>query len=517
MSREQILHLEKDDDIGVIREKMARAQARKLLLVVPHGSRAFKSPLDFRLLRRQAQRQALEVALVSNNPLTRDLAAQEGVRVYGSVWRGKQARRWTLRRQRPPRRPKKPRIPLWRRIPSPWKEGSGCGEQFAGILLILATAAAAYGLIFGVVPIASVTLVPATQPIHAEMQVIVSRDVEEVDLAAGRIPATLIQVQVEDDGEVPTTGKRDAADSLATGSVVFINQLSQPVTVVTDTIVSTSLGTVIRFRTTETVELAPAAGATATTPVEAVEPGSSGNVDTQLINTVEGPISLQVRVTNPAPTTGGGFRQVGAVTAADKNRLRSLLLQQLQQRALAEMQKELDDGETILPETVQVNAILTEDYDQFVGEPAEFLGLKIRALVSVMVFAESQVRAQAFRALNHSVPEGFRLINGTQTLESVEVAEILPDERSASLTARAAAMAVAAIDQADVHRAVQGKPLELARLSLTRSLPLAEPPDIQLGPEWMKELGWIERIPQLSLRILVYVQEAAPEQLRQGG
>ena len=517
MSTKQILHLEKDDNIDVVREKLERAQARKVLLVVPHGSRTFKSPLDFRLLRRQAQRQALEIALVSNHPLTRDLAAQTGIRVYGSIWRSKWVRRWRLQRKRSPRPPKKHKTPLWRRMRRPRREGSGCGEQLAAILLILVTAAAIYGLIFGIVPTATVTLVPATQPIHVEMQIVVSRNVEEVELQTGRIPAELIQAQVEDSGQVPTTGKRDAPDSLAIGSVVFINQLSQPVTVLTDTIVSTSLGTVIRFRTTEAVELAPAIGATGAAPIEALEPGSSGNVGAQLVNKVDGPMSLQVRVTNQEPTTGGGFRQIGAVTAADKSNLRSLLLQQLQQRALAEIQKELADGEVILPETVQVDAILAEDYDQFVGEPAEFLGLEMRALISAMAYREHHVRAQVFRDLGNAVPESFRLVNGTQSLEAIEMEKVMTEERAVLLTARASATAVAAIDQTTVHQAVKGKPVELAQLTLTRTLPLAAPPDVHLGPKWMEDLGWLERVPQLSLRILVRVKETAPEQQAQEG
>jgi hypothetical protein len=399
---------------------------------------------------------------------------------------------------------------------SPRKEGSGCAEQLAAILLILAAVAAVYGLIFGLVPTATVTLVPATQSIQAEMQVVVSRDVEEVDLQTGRIPAALIQVQVEDSGEVPTTGKRDAPDSLATGSVVFINQLSQPVTVLTETIVATSLGTVLRFRTTKAVELAPAIGATGTSPVEALEPGSSGNVDAHLINTVEGPMSSQVRVTNPAPTIGGGFRQIGAATAADKTRLRVLLLQQLQQRALAEMQKELADGEVISLETVQVDAILAEDYDQFVGEPAEFLGLEMRALVSATAYKESHVRTQVFRALSRAVPTGFRLVNGTQTLEAIEITEALSEERAIVLTARGSAKAIATVDRSVVHESVQGMPVELARLTLMRNLPLAGTPDIQLGPKWMEDLGWLEHVPQLSLRILVRVKETVPDQQARG-
>ncbi len=510
MSKQQILHLEKDDDINTIREKLERAQARRVLLIVPHGSPAFKSALDFRLLRRQARRLAQQVALVSNHPLTRDLGAQEGVRVYGSVWRSKRSRRWSLRRKSRPRAPRKHKIPLWRRMPSPFREGSGCGEQVGGIFLILATLAAVYGLLFAIVPTATVTLVPATQPIRAEVQVIVSRDVEQVDWQTGHIPAKLIQVQVEDSGQVPTTGKRDAPDSLAIGSVVFINQLSQPVTVPTGTVVTTSRGTMIRFRTTEGAELAPAIGATGTVPIEALEPGSSGNVAAQLINTVEGPISLQVRVTNLEPTTGGGFRQIGAVTLADKNRLRSLLLQQLQQRALAEIQKELVDGEALLVETVQVDAILAENYDQFMGEPAEFLGLEMRALVSAMVFEEANIQAQVFRALDDVVPPGFRLIDGTQALETAELTAVLPEERTASFTASATATVAATIDQSAVHRTIRGEPTDLASLMLAQTLPLAEPPDIELGPKWMKDLGWLERVPWLSLRILVRVEQTLP-------
>jgi len=512
MSAQQILHLEKDDDIDVIREKLERAQANRVLLVIPYGSRAFKSPLDFRLLRRQAQRLALEVALVSNHPLTRELAAQEGFRLYGSIWRGKRAPRWSLRRQRRPRPPNRRKVPLWRRMRRFRRGDGGCGEQFVSLLLILGTAAAVYGLIFGIVPTATVTLVPSIQPIQTEMQVVVSRDVTDVDFQTGRIPAKFIQVQVEDKGQVPTTGKRDAPDSLAIGNVVFINQLSQPVTVITDTIVSTSLGTVARFRTTEAVELPAAIGATGTVPIEALEPGSGGNVDANLINKIEGFAALQVRVVNPEPTSGGGFRQIGAVTNADKTRLRSLLLQQLQQRALAEIQKDLEEEERVLPETIQVDAILAENYDQFMGEPAEFLGLEMRALVSAMVYDERHVRAQVFRALGSAVPSGFHLVNGSQALEATGLVGVQPEEQTVLLTASATGMSVAVIDQTDVYQTIQGRKADLAQLTLSQTLPLAAPPDIQLGPDWMEQMGWLERIPQLSPRITINVREVVPEQ-----
>jgi hypothetical protein len=240
-----------------------------------------------------------------------------------------------------------------------------------------------------------------------------------------------------------------------------------------------------------------------------LEPGSSGNVNAQLINAVEGLLSLQVRVTNPGPTTGGEFRQIGAVTVADKTRLRNLLLQQLRQRGLAEMQKELVNGEVIVPQTLQIDAILAEDYDQFAGEPAEFLGLEMRALVSAVAYDERDVRTQVFRVLGDAAPEGFRLMNGTQRLAAIELTDVLPDERTVLLKATAEAMGSAVINRGQVHEVIRGKPTDLANLTLAQTLPLATPPDIQLGPQWMEDMGWLERVPWLSLRILVHVEEAA--------
>jgi hypothetical protein len=180
------------------------------------------------------------------------------------------------------------------------------------------------------------------------------------------------------------------------------------------------------------------------------------------------------------------------------------------------MQKELADGEVISLETVQVDAILAEDYDQFVGEPAEFLGLEMRALVSATAYKESHVRTQVFRALSRAVPTGFRLVNGTQTLEAIEITEALSEERAIVLTARGSAKAIATVDRSVVHESVQGMPVELARLTLMRNLPLAGTPDIQLGPKWMEDLGWLEHVPQLSLRILVRVKETVPDQQARG-
>jgi hypothetical protein len=108
-------------------------------------------------------------------------------------------------------------------------------------------------------------------------------------------------------------------------------------------------------------------------------------------------------------------------------------------------------------------------------------------------------------------------MDGTQRLEAIELIDVLPEERAILLTAKANAMTAAVIDRASVGQAIKGKPTELASVTLAQTLPLATLPDIRLGPEWMEDLGWLERVPWLSLRILVHVKQAAPEHQVLGG
>ena len=91
----QVIHLEADDDITTVRARLEKAEAPRVLLVVPPGCQAFDSLLDLKLLQRYAESLALEVALVTKASKTRVLARQLGFSVFISARRGQKAR-WRL-------------------------------------------------------------------------------------------------------------------------------------------------------------------------------------------------------------------------------------------------------------------------------------------------------------------------------------------------------------------------------------------------------------------------------------
>ena len=89
---QQVLYLEAEDDLPAIRELLEGAQARRVLLVVPKGSRVFREPLNLRILGRYANDLALDVALVTRDSRTKQLAKEEGIAALSSMTRGQKGR-----------------------------------------------------------------------------------------------------------------------------------------------------------------------------------------------------------------------------------------------------------------------------------------------------------------------------------------------------------------------------------------------------------------------------------------
>jgi hypothetical protein len=241
-------------------------------------------------------------------------------------------------------------------------------------------------------------------------------------------------------------------------------------------------------------------GAQVEAPIEAVDVGVGGNVGANLINEVEGVAALAVRVSNPQPTGGGGVKQVPSVTQADKDRLRAALLQQLQQRAYAQMQSGLGEQEYIAPESLAVADILDETYDRFVTEEAPSLGLQMRMRVSALKVGMQDANVLVYSALASRVPPGYELIPNGLTFQREET--LVPADKRGNLTLvmRGTGFAAARLDMEKVRRSVAGKPLESAREYLLESMPLQADPLVEVWPDWFG------RVPYLTFRTEVQVK-----------
>ncbi|HUW95760.1 MAG TPA: baseplate J/gp47 family protein, partial [Anaerolineae bacterium] len=333
MSEAEVVYLNPDDTFAVIRERLRAAQGDRIVLVVPKECPGLDSLVDLKLLARQIAALDKEVALVSTRRELRELARSLGFRTFSSTAWARRTK-WPLRKKglQPAARTSMTRESLARSIPTPVASGAvGVGGMvvlaaaFVGMLAFMGL------LVVVFVPTAKVTLLPVVYPVSTTLTVVASPDLEAIDFVNVRVPARRAELEVVGSDEIATTALRDEPDARATGEVVLTNRRSEATTVMSDTVVTTSGGTTVRFRTTEEVTLPPGVGGRARAPIEAIEPGPTGNVAAYSINRVEGAMDRQVNVINVAPTEGGGMSQVAYVTAADKDQLRESSLHKLKE------------------------------------------------------------------------------------------------------------------------------------------------------------------------------------------
>ena len=241
---EQIIYLEIDDDILTVRERLRRAQAKHVLLVVPAGCKALRRLLDVRLLRRQAAALELDIALVTDQANLREMAQDEGLVVFSRLAMGRRVKR----KKGPWRAADLPGLAGLRarlkRVQQPhwWR-------WLLGPLAFFMVLGAVAALVLTVWPRATIRVTPTQEPIGLSTWVEADVSIRRVDWDRMRIPARVVQIEVVDRGEVETTGVTNVAAENARGQVLFVNLTRREVAIPVDTIVSTSAGTPVRFRT----------------------------------------------------------------------------------------------------------------------------------------------------------------------------------------------------------------------------------------------------------------------------
>ena len=104
-------------------------------------------------------------------------------------------------------------------------------------------------------PVATVELVAAIEPVSANMDIVAVPGLTAIDYGKAQVPAKIITADLDATAEIAATGRRDTPDSNAEGSVVFANKSADAVTIPKGTIVRTSSGNPVRFYTVTDVQL----------------------------------------------------------------------------------------------------------------------------------------------------------------------------------------------------------------------------------------------------------------------
>lgn len=512
----ELIQIEANEDPNTVRDRLSFIRGQKVLLVWPEEGTALTRKLDLVLIQREAMRRAIRLALVTHDPQVIRHANELNISTFETIgasergrWRRGRSKVFTSRFQRPSDEPEPEQLmDVASRVRVQRKVLSGLPRLILRLGMLLLVIGFIAGLTFVAVPGATVALVPAEQVIEASAEITVSLDPQftNIDVESAILPATRLVLTVDDSASINTTGTRDLGNLRAIGTVIFINDTSDVIEIPANTTVSTSAGTPIMFRTTEDVQLPAGEGEQIEVPVEAMQisAGDVGNVGENMINTVIGPLEDRVTVRNLTPTSGGISQSQRVATNADRDRLLSLLRQQLQERAYTEMLSlpQVQDSKLIIIETLRI----VEERDDWTvfsantDEVTNTLSLNMRAVVEAFAVDEQLGQQIVFARMASQIPRG-RILR-PETIE-YESGPVTVQDNQITFTISGRGTVAGQINKAQIQEQIAGRTLEEAETYLRERVDLSEniAPEITLIPHWF------DRMPILPMRITIIERE----------
>ena len=514
-----IITLDAEDDITSICDRLDWRGEGRVALLLPADGGVLREGLDLVRLRRHADRRRLEVGLITADPAITRQAKALGLPVFRTTeaaerskrgwWRGRRRAEWvglpavggiTAVSPRPTPLDENDRQEVRRRH-APLSRPRLWLFRYAAILLFFIALSLVFVAASYAAPGATIMLRPQTIPIQVTQEIVADPTLTEVDYGRSAVPARLLTNSQTRKSDAPTSGAAELPSDSARGKVLFVNRLEQEVVVPAGARVRTSAGSNIVFQTLAEVTVPGVVGGTAEVDVIAIEPGTQGNAAANLINTVEGPLALRVEVRNLEPLTGGGMREVLAVTEADQARLRAQTLQFLQAAAAAEMEAQLTPFEFLARDSVRVLNVTSETFSHFPGEQADRLSLEMRAEMGGTAVNANAAAGIIYEALATAVPPGYTLVP-----DSIQYGrgEVISVDEAGRVTFLMTGQVLAAADLPlePLLDDISGQPPELAIAYLYRELPLRDVPEIRIWP------NWFNRLPYTPTRIQTIVSPA---------
>ena len=353
------IYVETEEEIPEVVERIRRTSSQETMLVLPARSRVGQSRFNFQLLKNYASRMGKKVTVVCDDPAVQKMASETGFAVFGTVG---PAGEGIPSQEPPPPAPKKwwqrkgpslsPHIGvvaptrLITKTVTELKPGRFLLYMAALMIVLVGLSALA---VF--IPSAQVTLIAQAAPYT-------QRDVE-IQAEPGKAPirVRVSQVSRTDSQGFKTTGVKAVPLAPALAAVVYTNNLPVPRCPGLD---CGSPGLVFprgqRLRDTkdslEFAQISPNTlvkwKSTATATVQAVLPGSVGNVGDNVITTIEDLVYNNVSVTNPQAAGGGSDPSTTPLmTESDFDAGRAQLEQSLHQEIAQQLEAGLQKGEKL--------------------------------------------------------------------------------------------------------------------------------------------------------------------------
>ncbi len=456
--KEQILTLERTDDLHSMRDKIARAQAGRLVLLWGALEEPLTRRLDMILMSRWAAMAGSELVVVSADEEVLRLARSSGIPCHpsltASALAGLSTQSAAMVKMDWPRRPTRPRVVPHRNGRRPLPPPLRIGLFLAAVLSIVAV---------------FVLLLPSAR-VRA---VFPSRTVDESEvLDASYCSRLTIRLTLSD--RRATGGRILVPTAYATGKVTITN-ISKGVLNLSPGLRVASKDDIV-FETIEGALLQP--GKSQLAAVRATKPGPAANLAAGKVTRVLGPLALSLKVENPQPLTGGAEAWRNAVTPSDLEALQTALSERVWEESSANLENLAGPERMVVEDSLHVEFEPQDAPDFPVNTPADSVGLTLHAAASLLACPSGIIRSRALAML---APR----LSPEETLSAQTISIQLTENAEGGIELTASGLAVEIPDRYEMSLALRAQTRAQAALILRDRFGARDILGVDVYPAWV--------------------------------
>ncbi len=489
-----VIEIEIHDDIGSLEDKILWSQSNRILLVDSPQTKLLRKRINQTLLKRHVNRLGAQLAFVTFHVETIQIADDLRIPIFPSI-RKAQYENWHADQKI------KNDILLKRmhgkiiKSPDIRKAHADAKNSRLSMAMFIVGALAPILLVLSLTPTATVSFPPDVGVQKEDMQLLVSVSSEAAYVS---INAKILTEMIDESMTATATGKITIPDKAAKGLVRFTNLTEHAILIPKGTMVRTGDPEKTEFFSITDTLVPAGVGKTVDCPFQATLPGLGGNIESRIIQFLEGPLSTELNVINPQPMVGGTIIELNAVSQEDLTNARTILSETIKQSVLKSFQEKITEEYQLLPGTLSMKSEI-ESFTPGLDQPADYFVYSLKRTFIIWTYSTHDLAAIANKMMDQTIATGF-----FADPESLKFTFINQISDTADQTIALRFEATREI-QKEINPTL---PQEIAGLSkqkaihrLEEALKLKKAPTIHIFPSWWP---WL---PLLPIRISLGYQE----------
>ena len=358
-------------------------------------------------------------------------------------------------------------------------------------------------IFFVVLPKATITIVPKSEPFSSDFEFSVSSNVENIDHENKIISGLIEEVDMKSGTEkFDATGEKDKGTK-ARGSVIIYNSYSSDPQLLIASTRLQSQGKIYFLLSETTIPGAKIEGGKQVPGVkevfiEAEVSGEEYNIGPADFIIPGLAITKQKNIYGKSEVamTGGNTEKIKIITEEDLNRAKDSILGKITQKGIEDIEKRIDGENMIVENTVQKEIIELKTNGEK-GKEKDNFEMELRAKIMAMSFNKKEAEELTFTSLNKELsPEKFFINSDIENGVDFEGVDFNIEHKQLSLKLHINKEVAWKIDEKIIKKSIKGKNKEeVVRYLLENSI--GEDVKVDYWP------FWVEKVPQIEKKIKI--------------